>query len=200
MKTAKLNQLRTLLTSFRVSHDSRSAIHALPKRLGAVLLAWWFRRPAIGVFIALTAMVAVFLVVHAAARTWSNTGTDYNTGGNWSGAVAPGLGDVGQFASAAVAQPNLSASLSNAGLCFSTTASSGYDVTRTSGAVFTFTGQTTGSAAQSTNSTSAAIFAANSSGTNIIDVPLTLAPASGTTSTFNQASGLWLKIQQHRPC
>jgi len=146
-------------------------------------------RIAIGALIGLTMMAAVFFVVHALARTWNNTGTDYNTGGNWSGAAAPGAGDVGQFASAAVAQPNLSVSLSNAGLCFSTAVSSGYNLTRTSGAVFTFTGQTTGSATQGTNSNSAAIFAANTSGTNTIDVPLALAPALGTTSTFNQASG-----------
>src|SRR5712692_8653803 len=74
------------------------------------------------------------------AKTWGNTGTDYNTTGNWTGGT-PGAGDVGQFAAAVVTQPNLSASLSNAGLYFSGTGSSGYDVTSSSAAVkFTFTG------------------------------------------------------------
>ena len=120
-------------------------------------------------------------------RVWANTGTDFNTGANWGG-TAPGAGDVGAFTSAAVAQPNLSSSLSIAGLYFSGTGSSGYDVTSSGGAVFTFTGQTNGTT-ETSNSNSAAIRADNTSGTNTVDAAMILAPASGSTSTFNQAGG-----------
>jgi fibronectin-binding autotransporter adhesin len=124
-----------------------------------------------------------------AQRVWNNSGTDYNSTGSWTGGVVPSGNNNAAFNVAEVTQPNLSASVSISGIVFSTTGAFGYDITRTNSAVFTLTGQTAGSAAQSTNSDSAAIFAANTSGTNTIDVPLTLAPASGTTSTFNQASG-----------
>src|SRR6266404_4613444 len=92
MKPAKLNQFRTLLTSFRVTRDSRSAIHALPKRFGAVLLAWWFRCPAMGAVIGLIILATVFFVAQAASANWSSTPTNANwiTGGsdnNWSTGV-----------------------------------------------------------------------------------------------------------------
>lgn len=94
MKTAKRKQLRTLLTSFRANRDSRSTIHALPKRLGAVMLAWWFRQPAIGAIIILTGMATAFFVVQAANQTWSGGGTGNNTAwttvGNWVGGAVPG--------------------------------------------------------------------------------------------------------------
>ena len=55
---------------------------------------------------------------HGAARTWGNSGTDYNASASWNAGAgpAPGVGDVGLFTAAAVTQPNLSASLSNSGL------------------------------------------------------------------------------------
>jgi autotransporter-associated beta strand protein len=128
----------------------------------------------------------VVLVVRAAAINWNNTGTDYNAGASWTGGVAPGAGDVGQFPAAAGTQPNLSASLSNAGLHFSTSGSSGYVITRTNNAVFTFTGQSPGTT-ETGNIDSAAIKANNTSGTNTINVPISLAPATGF-ATFNQAA------------
>src|SRR5947207_441452 len=81
-----------------------------------------------------------------------NTDTDYNANASWSGNVAPGLGDVAQFTVAEVTQPKLSASISNAGLAFTTTGSTGYDLTNTTTEALTLTGQTNGSAGQSSNS------------------------------------------------
>ena len=76
--------------------------------------------------------VALFLFLpaplFAANRTWSNTGTDFNTPGNWTGGV-PGTSDVAVFSLAATKQPNLSASLTIQELNFS---ASGYDLTSSS--------------------------------------------------------------------
>src|SRR5690348_6634198 len=104
--------------------------------------------------------------VRAGNKTWSNTGTDFNTGANWSGGV-PGTGDVALFNTAESKQPNLSASLTIQALNFSTTASSGYDLTSSSTSIkLTLTNTATGS--------NSAINAANTSGTNTIDAPIVL--------------------------
>ena len=128
-----------------------------------------------------------------ARRDWGNTGgTDFNTNANWSattGGLAPGVGDVGWFTSVAVTQPNLSASVNIAGLYFSSTTSSGYNITSTGGATFTLTANQSVVGAETTNTDSVAIAAANTSGTNTIDVPIILAPITGTNSTISQASG-----------
>lgn len=143
----------------------------------------------LGAVVVVTVLSSIVFVVLAAQSVWNNTGTDYNSTGSWTGGVVPSGNNVAAFNVVEATQPNLSASVSISGLAFTTTGASGYSITRTSSAVFTFTGQTAGSAAQTTNSNSAAIFSATTSGTNTVNVPITLAPASGTTSTFNQASG-----------
>ncbi|MFL6543133.1 MAG: PEP-CTERM sorting domain-containing protein [Chthoniobacterales bacterium] len=129
--------------------------------------------------------------VQAAARVWANTGTDYNAAASWNAGAgpAPGAGDVGQFSAAAVTQPNLTSSLSNAGLYFFGTGTSGYDVTGSAGIVLTLTGVSTSGSGGTSNSSAAAIRADNTSGTNTIDVALSLAPATTTTSVFVQAAG-----------
>jgi fibronectin-binding autotransporter adhesin len=138
----------------------------------------------------LSSLLGVSLIAiqdtYGAARTWGNTGTDYNTGTNWGG-TAPGTGDVGLFDSAEVTQPNLSASLSNAGVFFKGAGSSGYDLTNTSAATLTLTGYSTSGSSGSSNSSAAALRNEITSGTNTIDVPLILAPASGSTSYFVQS-------------
>lgn len=115
-----------------------------------------------------------------ANKTWNNTGTDFNTTGNWTGGT-PTSADVAVFNASAITQPNLSSSLTIQALNFSTTTSSGYDLTSSNiGTALTLTNTGTGSAG--------AINAANTSGTNIIDAPLILGAMSGT-QTFTQASG-----------
>ena len=118
---------------------------------------------------------------HAANRTWSNTGTDFNAGASWGG-TAPGAADVAVFSSAAITQPNLSASLTIKELNFSATTSSGYDITSSSTSIkLTLTNTGTGAGG--------AINAANTSGTNTIDAPIVLGAAAGQTQTFTQANG-----------
>ena len=119
-------------------------------------------------------------VAYAANKTWSNTGTDFNTTGNWSGG-APGIGDVAVFDVAMVMNPNLSASLTIQELSFSTAGASGYDLTSSSTSIkLTLTNTGTG--------TSSAINSAITSGTNTIDAPIVLGAASGTQS-FTQSNG-----------
>src|SRR5438552_4678615 len=129
-------------------------------------------------------VVAFFLPersAHAANRTWSNTGTDFNSGGSWGG-TAPGAADVAVFSSAAITQPNLSASLTTKELNFSATTSSGYDITSSSTSIkLTLTNTGTGAGG--------AINAANTSGTETIDAPIVLGAAAGQTQTFTQANG-----------
>ncbi len=128
----------------------------------------------------------------ASARTWGNTtGTDYNAAASWNAGAgpAPGAGDVGSFTAAEVTQPNLSASLSNAGVYFQGAASGGYDLTAAGGVSLTLTGTSTSGSNGTSNSTAAAIRSDITSGTNTVDAPLILAPATGTQSTFVQASG-----------
>ncbi|MEP6742725.1 MAG: C25 family cysteine peptidase [bacterium] len=122
MKTAKLNQFRTLLIRLRF-HDSRLTIHGLPKRFGAVLLAWWFRQPAIGAIIVLTVMATAFLAVQAATIEWANVGSTFSTAANWVGGTAPANStatDIGAFGSAGAAavNPSLTANRSINGISF----------------------------------------------------------------------------------
>ena len=117
-----------------------------------------------------------------ANRNWQNTGTDWNTGTSWSGNQVPVAGDTATFQVAKVTNPNLSASDTISILNFSTAASAGYDITSSNTGIkltLTSTGTTT----------SSAINAANTSGTNIIDVPIVLGAAAASTQTFTQASG-----------
>lgn len=128
-----------------------------------------------------------------AARTWANTNvgaTDFNTTTSWTGGVVPGLGDVGLFTAAQVSQPNLSSSLSIAGLLFNGTTTNGYDVTSSSSAVtFTLTGRATSGSGGTSDSSAAAIRSEITSGTNTIDAPLILAPSSGPSTFFLAAGG-----------
>lgn len=120
---------------------------------------------------------------------WGNTGTSWTAGASWGG-TAPVAGDVAWFKVVAVTNPALgTAAVSIAGLYFSSTASSGYSITRTSPGAFTLTGYATSIGAETGDANAVAIGANNTSGTNTFTVPIALAPASGTTSTFFQAAG-----------
>jgi autotransporter-associated beta strand protein len=144
--------------------------------------------------LAIAALVALSLSQSAQAgeTNWKNTSTTWSTAGNWTivtGSAPPAPGDVAWFTVAEAFNPSLASTSPNiAGLYFSTTASSGYSFTRTSGA-FTLTGSATSIGTETSNATAVAIGANNTSLINTIAVPITLAPASGTTSTFFQAAG-----------
>lgn len=124
-------------------------------------------------------------------QTWLNTAgnTDFNAGTSWVSGTAPGAGDRAIFAAAAVAQPDLSASISIGNLQFSAVGSSGYDLTSSAGATLTLTSVnvTAGSGLR-------AIDASNTSGTNIIDAPIILGGAAASTQVFSQARGGTLVI------
>jgi fibronectin-binding autotransporter adhesin len=128
-------------------------------------------------------------------QVWKNTAgnTDFNAGTSWVSGNAPGAGDVAAFTAAAVAQPNLSASVSISGLYFKGTGTSGYDLTRTSTEVLTLTATGTTIGAETGDANSVAIGAENTGGANTIDVPLALGASTGT-STFSQASGGTLTV------
>jgi autotransporter-associated beta strand protein len=198
MKTAKRKQFGTFLTGFRVTRDSRSTIHALPKRLGAVLLAWWFRRPAMGAVIELMSLATVFFVTQAASAIWSATPTNANwvTGvsdNNWSTGVAtfPGStsvitnGDTATFTgtSTELAITINSATLNIKSITFSGAGEPAYTIGTTGGNSLFLTNAGTISIAS--NVTGASI-------TNAVNAPLVLEPASSSTSgsyTFSSASG-----------
>ncbi len=104
--------------------------------------------------------------------------------------TAPGAGDVGWFKTAVITQPNLSVSLSIAGLYFNGTGSSGYDITSSSTAVkFTLTGTDSTGNGGTSNGTAAALRGENTSGTNTIDAPIILGAAAAATQVFYQAAG-----------
>jgi len=124
-----------------------------------------------------------------AERDWANTGTDFNTTTSWTGGVVPTLGDVAWFKAAEITNPNLSSSVSIAGLYFQGTGSNGYDITASAGQSFTLTGSNTSGSGGTANSSAAAIRNEATSGTNTIDAPLILAPSSGTVSTFFNVAG-----------
>ena len=145
----------------------------------------------------INATLAIFAVAilgsqsaQALQKTWTNAGTtDFNTTGNWTGGT-PGAGDVALFNAAVVLQPNLSASLSIAGLYFSGIGSSGYDVTSSSGAVvFTLTGVGATGSGGTSNSSAAAIRSEITSGTNTVDAPVNLGAAAAATQVFYQEAG-----------
>ena len=132
-----------------------------------------------------------------AQQVWKNTAgnTDFNNGNSWVSGTAPGNNDVGAFTSAAVAQPNLSASVQIAGLYFKGTGTSGYDLTRLGiTQTLTLTATATSIGNETNNGQAVAIGAENTSGTNTIDVPIILAPGTGTVSTIFQATGGTLVI------
>src|SRR2546422_4442525 len=119
-----------------------------------------------------------------AQQIWKNTAgnTDFNAGTSWMSGIAPGAGDVGAFAAAVVAQPNLSASLSISGLYFTGTGASGYDLTTTSTQTLTLSATGTTIGTETGDTTAVAIGGENTSATNTIDVPIILAPNTGITS------------------
>src|SRR5207244_8380671 len=119
--------------------------------------------------------------------------TDFNDNASWNGSK-PGANDVAAFNAAAVTQPNMSADATIAGLYFTGTGTSGYDLTRTSTQTLTLNGFATSIGMENSNSSAVAIGAENTSGTNTIDVPIILAPLSGSTSTIFQAAGGTLVI------
>jgi len=122
----------------------------------------------------------------AASITWNNTATDYNAGGSWTGLAAPGVNDNATFTGSAGAfLPSLTGSITNQGLTFSTTASSGYMLSAGVGSL-TLTNVGT--------STNSAINALNTSGTNTISAPIILGGAAATTATFTQAAGGTLNL------
>jgi autotransporter-associated beta strand protein len=132
---------------------------------------------------------------------WKNLGgTDWNTGTNWtavSGGAPPAAGDVAWFKTAfSSGQPNLSASTSIAGIYFNSTGTSGYDITSSSTSIkLTLTAIGAGIASETSNASAVAIGAQNTSGTNIIDVPVILgATAAPLDQTFFQAGGGTLVI------
>src|SRR5438132_3368440 len=131
------------------------------------------------------------LPVVDAQQVWKNTpgDTDFNAGTSWVSGIAPGGGDVGAFTAAVVAQPNLSASLSISGLYFKGTGASGYDLTTTSNQTLALSATSTTIGTEIGDTTAVAIGGENTSGTNAIDVPIILAPTTGTTSTIFQAGG-----------
>lgn len=124
---------------------------------------------------------------------WKNTSTDWNTATNWTGVggglTPPSTADVAWFKVVKSTNPNLSASAQIVGLYFQSTASSGYDITRTSTQTLTLTATGTSIGAETSNTNAVAIGASNTSGTNTIDVPIILGASSGSTQTFTQASG-----------
>src|SRR5437667_5568290 len=135
---------------------------------------------------AIACLLALFALLpqsaQAANTTWGNTGTNFNSGTSWSGGTAPGSNDTAVFNVAAITQPNVTGSLSIKTLNFSTTASSGYDLTSSNtGVKLTLTNTGTGA--------SSAINAANTSGINTIDAPIVLGAAASSTQTLTQAAG-----------
>ncbi len=126
-----------------------------------------------------------------AQRVWKNsTGdTDFNVGTSWVSGIAPSAGDVGAFTAAVVAQPNLSASLSISGLYFKGTGASGYDLTTTNTQTLALSATSTTIGTEIGDTTAVAIGGENTSGTNTINVPIILAPTTGSTSTIFQAGG-----------
>jgi len=117
---------------------------------------------------------------------WANTGTDFNSNGDWIGGAAPGNADIARFSSAKVFDPNLSASLTIQDLTF---AIDGYTLTNSGGAALTLTN--TGS--NDTSQTSA-ILGSNNSGTNTISAPIILAGTAGLTQSISQKAGGTLVI------
>ena len=120
--------------------------------------------------------------------------SDFNTTGNWTGVsgghAPPIAGDVAWFpASPTTKSVNLSSSDNISGLYFSETGSSGYTLSNSNSAALTLTAYGTTVGTELGNDTAVAIGANNSTSSNTISAPLTLAPASGSVSTIYQANG-----------
>jgi autotransporter-associated beta strand protein len=131
---------------------------------------------------------------------WNGTvSSDFNTAGNWtavSGSAPPTTGDVGWLKSTPANKSiNLSSSVSIAGLYFNGTGASGYSITSSNtSTAFTLTASGSTIGTETSDTTAVAIGAENTSGTNTISAPITLAPSTGSTSTISQATGGTLTI------
>jgi autotransporter-associated beta strand protein len=125
---------------------------------------------------------------------WTGTtNSDFNTGTNWSavtGSAPPVAGDVAWFTSSPANKTvNLSASVSIAGLYFNGTGASGYSLTNSNSAAFTLTANGTVIGTETGDGTAVTIGAENTTGTNTISAPITLAPSSGTSTIYQEAGG-----------
>ena len=128
---------------------------------------------------------------------WDNSHSSFNGASSWVGNKSPVAGDVAAFPAAAViVQPSLSSSVIISGLYFKGAGASGYDITQSSSSSFTLTLTATGTSigAETGDTSAVAIGAENTSGTNTIDVPVILAPTTGTNSTIFQQTGGTLRI------
>ncbi len=131
------------------------------------------------------AILMVQSATWAVDLTWANSGTDYNAGASWSG-TAPGASDAAVFNAAALTQPNLSASLTNQQVRFSTAGASGYTLSATPGASLTLTNTGSG--------TAAALSSYNTSGTNTVSAPIILGAAAGSTQYVTMANNGTLHV------
>ena len=120
--------------------------------------------------------------------SWSDTGTNFNSGSSWTGGTAPTTADVAAFTIASPTnQPALSSSLSVGGLYFTV---GGYTLSAASGQTLTLVGSgSTAISGGGTSNAAPAIQADNTSGINTITAPLKLESVAGTTSTIYQAAG-----------
>jgi fibronectin-binding autotransporter adhesin len=116
--------------------------------------------------------------LHAAAITWNNSGTDFNTAGSWSAGV-PGSSDAATFNVAKVNDPNISANVSVGQLIF-TSSGSGYNITSSNNSTLTLISTGTG-----TGTTGAGIAVrADAAVTNVISAPVVLGGAASSSHTF----------------
>jgi autotransporter-associated beta strand protein len=119
------------------------------------------------VLVALAAIVACAPLGHAQSPTWSNTGTSFNLGANWSSGAVPT--SIANFDNTAVFQPNLATTVSIQRLTF-LSAASGYSLTASPGAQFNL--------ANVPLLTSSA-----TSGFNTVSAPINLTGAASGTQT-----------------
>lgn len=110
--------------------------------------------------------------VQAAQKTWANTGTDYNTAGNWAGGL-PGTGDYASFPNVTVTnQPILSAGITNQTVSFN---GSGWVLSCAGGARLTLTSTGNGSGGGTGSAVSGGTY------NNIIGADIVLGAAAGST-------------------
>lgn len=119
----------------------------------------------------------------AAGVSWSNNGSDFNTGANWLGGSVPGTGDRAVYENTGNSASNLSTAATIQGVTFNGTTSSGYTI---SGNPITLTASGSGA--------SSAISANNTTGTNTLSANVILGQAAGSTANFTQAAGGTLVI------
>jgi autotransporter-associated beta strand protein len=123
----------------------------------------------------------------AADCVWTNAPAgplDYNAATSWTNGVAPGASDAAVFTNAAVAQPNLSASLINRQVRFASAGASGYTLSANPGASLTLTSTGSGTTA----GTGSALVGQHTSGTNTISAPIILGAAAGSTQNVSMAT------------